>query len=224
MISAPPSPAVAETPPIFDGQFGPYTITPADRRGVYIYRGALVVSALCFAAGTILGLAVKAPWSTVAISPLFSGFSLGLGASLLTIHIYMRSLHRLLQGCWVLGAVAAFVVAHHWEPPFIETVYAQPATLWGVGFTFVALTGLFLKEAVCFNRLEAKLLAPLVPLVLLGHLTGWVPVAVERGLLVAWAGLFVLFAARKLTQAVPADIGDKSVFAHLAEQRAAARS
>jgi len=215
---------MAKAAPTVEGQFGPYTITPADRRGVYLYRGALAVAALCFAAGTVLGLAVDAPWATVAISPLYSGFSLGLGVSLLTIHIYMRSLHRLLQGCWGLGAVAGFVVAHHWDLPLIETVYHHPATLWGVGFTFVALTGLFVKEAVCFNRLEAKLLAPLVPVVLLGHLTGLVPGAIEQGLLVAWAGLFVLFAARKLTQAVPADIGDKSVFAYLAQQRATARS
>jgi uncharacterized integral membrane protein len=39
---------------------------------------------------------------------------------------------------------------------------------------------------------------------------GW-----ERGLLAAWAVLFLVFAVRKLIQAIPPDIGDKSVFAYL---------
>jgi hypothetical protein len=38
-------------------------------------------------------------------------------------------------------------------------------------------------------------------------------------LLASWAGLFLLFAWRKIPQAIPADIGDKSVFAYLKQQR-----
>ena len=45
-----------------------------------------------------------------------------------------------------------------------------------------------------------------------GHLTGVVPPEVERALLVAFNALALVFAARKYTQAVKDDIGDKSVF------------
>jgi uncharacterized integral membrane protein len=91
----------------------------------------------------------------------------------------------------------------------------QPQVLWGIGFTFAALTGIFFKEAFCFNRLETKLLTPLVPLLLLGHLFGWLPLGTEQLLLAAWAVLFVVFALRKAVQPIVPDIGDKSVFAYL---------
>lgn len=45
-----------------------------------------------------------------------------------------------------------------------------------------------------------------------GHLTGLVPPEAERALLVAFNALVLVFAARKYTQAVKDDIGDKSVF------------
>ena len=47
---------------------------------------------------------------------------------------------------------------------------------------------------------------------LAGHLTGWVPPAGERALLATFTALALVFAARKYTQAVKDDIGDKSVF------------
>jgi uncharacterized integral membrane protein len=199
---------------IYQGQFGEFTITAADRRGVVIYRLGLFVAALCFAVGSGLAL-----WQGEAIAPfltpLYSGFSIALAVSLLMIHIYMAALHRTLQAFWLIGSIAALAVAHLYPEPFAVSVYAHPATLWGVGFTFAALTGIFFKEAFCFNRLETKLLTPVVPLLLVGHLTGVLAIGWERGLLAAWAVLFLVFAVRKLIQAIPPDIGDKSVFAYL---------
>jgi len=94
-------------------------------------------------------------------------------------------------------------------------------TLFGVGFTFAALTGIYFKEAFCFNRIETKFLTPLVPVLLLGHLTGVIPAIGEQLLLGIWAILFVVFALRKVVQPIPPDIGDKSVFAYLKEKRTA---
>jgi uncharacterized integral membrane protein len=91
----------------------------------------------------------------------------------------------------------------------------------GVGFTFAALTGIYFKEAFCFNRLETKVLTPLVPVLLLGHLSGVLPLAWEQVLLGIWAVLFIVFALRKVVQAIPPDIGDKSVFAYLKQKRTA---
>jgi uncharacterized integral membrane protein len=143
-----------------------------------------------------------------------------LGVSLLTIHIYMVVLHRALQGAWLVGCLASGAIALLTPEPLLLYLYEHPLTLLGVGFVFVALTGIFFKEAFCFDRLETKLLTPLVPLLLLGHLVGILPVAVEQGLLAAWALLFLVFALRKTVQEIPADIGDKSVFDHLKAQRA----
>lgn len=207
-------------PTVYEGQFGEFTITQADRRGVLIYRAGLMVAALSFAIG--VGLVLWQPNNLVvlkALTPLYTCFTAALAVSLLAIHIYMVSLHRALQAFWLIGTIASLAVAHGSPDPFVATVYHHPITILGVGFTFAALTGIFFKEAFCFDRLETKFLTPLVPLLLLGHLFGLLPVAVEQVLLAGWAGLFLVFAVRKALQAIPPDIGDKSVFDYLHQQR-----
>jgi uncharacterized integral membrane protein len=77
------------------------------------------------------------------------------------------------------------------------------------------LTGIYFKEAFCFNRAETKVLTVIVPLLLLGHLLGILPTQAEQFLLGVWATLFLVFALRKVVQAIPPDIGDKSVFTYL---------
>lgn len=209
---------------VYQGQFGEYTITQSDRIGVIIYRSGLLVACLCFAIGTSLVLLVGNNSEVLQLlTPLYACFSLALGISLATIHIYMIALHRLLQLFWLIGSIAACILALQSSEPLALTVYNHPTTLFGIGFTFAALTGIYFKEAFCFNRLETKLLTPLVPFLLLGHLTGLLPLTAEQVLLAIWAVLFAVFALRKITQAIPADIGDKSVFAYL-KQRQSARA
>jgi uncharacterized integral membrane protein len=205
-------------PVVFEGAFGPYTITDADKRGVLIYRLSLLAGALSL-------LALVAVWwlqgqTSVWLTPLFFLMALSLGISLLTIHIYLRPLHRLLQLFWLVGTGTAVVLTVQ-QADLLGTLVAQPANLWGIGFLFVALTGLYFKEAFCFRRSEAKLLTFLVPVLLLGHLTGGLPEGAKAALLVGWAGLFLIFALRKFSQTADADIGDKSVFDHLEQQRQA---
>jgi len=215
-VSASPSP----TPEIYTGQFGNFTITAADRREVLTYRAGLVVAALsqAIATGLLFGRGGTEPvlW---ALTGLYGLFSLGLGVALLTIHIYLVPLHRLLQVFWGIGAAAAITLSLVAQQPLARVVYEQPLSVLGIGFTFAALTGIFFKEAFCFDRLETKLLTPLVPVLLLGWLVGVWPVAIARGLVAAWSVLFVVFALRKCWQEIPSDIGDKSVFAYLARQR-----
>ncbi len=210
------SPTAESIEPVYQGHFGEFTITAADRRGVMIYRAGLMVAALCFAIGTTLVLYQSSdPTVQALLTPLYTGFVAGLAVSLLTIHIYMIALHRALQAFLLIGAIASLVVAHLYPEPFAVTVYQHPVTILGVGFTFAALTGIFFKEAFCFDRLETKLLTPIVPLLLLGHWSGLLPLVVEKSLLAAWAVLLMVFALRKAFQAIPDDIGDKSVFEHL---------
>ncbi|MBW4453924.1 MAG: DUF2301 domain-containing membrane protein [Nostoc indistinguendum CM1-VF10] len=208
-------------PEVYQGQFGEFTITQSDRTGVIIYRAGLMVAALSFAIGSALVLLNNNPTIFTTLTLLYTCFSLALGVSLFTIHIYMVSLHRILQIFWAIGSIASVILAILSSEPLALTVYNQPVTLFGVGFIFVALTGIYFKEAFCFNRLETKILTLIVPLLLLGHLVGILPTQAESVLLGIWATLFLVFALRKTVQAIPADIGDKSVFTYLKEQRLA---
>jgi uncharacterized integral membrane protein len=208
-------------PEVYHGQFGEFTITQSDRTGVIIYRAGLMVAALSFAIGSALVLLNNNPTVVTGLTPLYACFSLALGVSLFTIHIYMVSLHRMLQLFWAIGSIASVILALSSSEPLAVTVYNQPMTLFGVGFIFVALTGIYFKEAFCFNRVETKVLTVTVPLLLLGHLVGILPTQGESFLLGIWATLFLVFTLRKTVQAIPADIGDKSVFTYLKEQRLA---
>jgi uncharacterized integral membrane protein len=207
-------------PVVYQGEFGEFTITDRDRREVIIYRSGLMVAAISFAIATALILWQGTnPTVLLAVTLLYNVFALALGVSLLVVHIYLRPLHQALQLFWIVGAIAALIFGHTNPEPFALTIYRNPLTLLGVGFTFAALTGIYFKEAFCFNRVETKLLTILVPFLLLGHLTGLLPIAAERVLLGTWAGLFLVFAIRKVIQPIPPDIGDKSVFDYLHQQR-----
>jgi len=204
---------------VYQGQFGEFTITDSDRTGVIVYRTGLAVAALCFAIGTTLVLQQgNNPRAIQAVTPIFACFWLALGVSLATIHIYMTALHKVLQLFWAIGGVAAIVVALQSSEPLALAVYDHPATLWGIGFTFAALNGIYFKEAFCFNRLETKFMTPAVPLLILGHIFGFLSPDKEQFLLGVWAALFIIFAVRKFFQAIPQDIGDKSVFEYLKNQ------
>ena len=206
----------------YDGQFGTFVITPDDRREVVIYRIGLAVAAFSFALGAgLLMLGSAIPGMLWAISGLYLLMWLGLGVSLWFIHIYLRPLDQALQIFWLVGGLASLGLAIAFPTPLALTVYQQPLSVLGIGFTFAALTGIFFKEAFCFNRLETKVLTLLVPATLLTHMVGAMPVTLGQNLLMVWAVLFTVFALRKLVQPIPPDIGDKSVFEYLKQQRQA---
>ena len=206
-------------PQTYQGQFGEYTITKHDRLEVIIYRGGLVVAAASFAIACNLFF-VRGQAALAAITPLFILFSLGLGVSLWFIHIYLKPLHLVLQAFWAIGTLATIAIAISSNEPLALYIYEHPLTLFGTGFTFAALTGIYFKEAFCFNRIETKILTPVVPLLLLGHMTGIIPIEMEQALLGIWSIGFSVFAIRKMTQEIDPDIGDKSVFAYLKSKSA----
>ncbi|MBE9066826.1 DUF2301 domain-containing membrane protein [Leptolyngbya cf. ectocarpi LEGE 11479] len=204
----------------YEGQFGSFVITPDDRREVVIYRGGLGLAAFSFALGVVLLLAGGAGIGMLwAVTVCYGTLWLGLGVSLWFIHIYLRPLHQALQIFWLVGGVASLGIAIAQPGPLALTVYQQPLSILGIGFTFAALTGIFFKEAFCFNRLETKFLTLLIPALLLTHMVGALPADLGRDLLGVWAVLFAVFAVRKLIQPIPPDIGDKSVFEYLKQQR-----
>jgi uncharacterized integral membrane protein len=205
-----------QEPVIYKGQFGEFTIDPHDRQEVIVYRSGLAIAALSFAITTLLLLRYKSPEF---VTPLYWIFWAGLGVSLWKIHIYLKPLHRALQVFWAIGGIASAAIALSTSQPLAVYVYQHPLYILGIGFTFAALTGIFFKEAVCFNRAETKLLTPIVPVLLLGHLFGLLPLQWEQFLLSTWAALFGIFAIRKVIQEIPPDIGDKSVFEYLKKEK-----
>jgi len=214
-------------PTTYQGQFGEFVIDDRDRQGVMIYRGALMAAATCFTAGAIAIITQERSWTLTILPWLYAGFTVGLGVALWYIHIYLKVLHQALQAFWAIGAIAGLIftaIALQTQQPLALYIYEHPPTILGIGFTFAALTGIFFKEAFCFNRLETKFLVAIAPTLLLGHLVGLLSVATEQGLLLAWALLFMIFAIRKLVQDIPADIGDKSVFAYLEQQKSQANN
>ncbi|ELR99961.1 DUF2301 domain-containing membrane protein [Gloeocapsa sp. PCC 73106] len=204
---------------IYQGQFGEFIIERRDRLEVIIYRLGLTLAASCFVLGTISVLLFGSHIVVLnLLTVLFFLFCGGLGISLVTIHIYLAPLKRLLQIFCLVGTLSGLVLLSVISEPLALYVYNHPMTLWGIGFSFAALTGIYFKEGFCFQRLETKLLTPLVPIFLLGHMFGIWSVTLEKALLLTWAILFLIFAIRKLVQPIPPDIGDKSVFTYLKTQ------
>ncbi len=201
---------------VYQGQFGTFEITERDRAEVITYRSGLLVAALSFTVGTLLFFWQGAtPLVLNSLTVLYGLFSLGLGISLWTIHIYLIPLHRLLQIFWFIGTMSAIVLGIQADVPLALYIYNNPLTIFGVGFTFAALTGIYFKEGFCFHRLETQILTPVVPVLLLGHLTGVMQPQIEQVLLAVWTVCFIVFALRKFPQDIPSDIGDKSVFDYL---------
>jgi len=207
-----PSPA----DPVFDGVFGPYTITDQDRREVLGYRLALTTVALG-QLGLLLtwrqgGEALLWPWLLL--------MAAGLGLALRWIHIYLRPLHRTLQLFWLAGCLGGLVLAQRVGAAAIgEALREQPLWILAVGPFFAALTGVGFKEFFCFRRPEAIGVTLLLPVALLGRLSGLLPVATTSALLTVESVLLLVLCLRKFPMPAAADVGDKSVFLHLEAQR-----
>ena len=203
---------------VYEGQFGSFTIEQSDRQEVILYRTGLAIAAGSLLIATVCCFLAPAVAGTVATF-CYGLLWAALGLSLFKIHIYLRLLHRVLQIFWVIGGLASIAIALVYPTPLALSAYQFPLTIFGIGFTFAALTGIFFKEAFCFNRLETKFLSFLVPGLLLGHMAGVLSTPTEQGMLVAIAVLFAIFAIRKVIQPIPPDIGDKSVFEYLEKER-----
>lgn len=204
--------------PQFEGMYGTYTITEHDRREVQRYRIALLVSGLSFSAGLLQWWQIGSEWAWLWMLPLAAG----LGSALQWIHIYLRPLHRALQLFWLLGCLGWGVLLVLSGPSqALATLQGQPLWILAIGPLFAALAGIGFKEFFCFRRPEAIGLTLLLPIALLGRLSGLLDPGFCLGLLTSAALLLVVLALRKFGIPAAADVGDKSVFAYLDQQRAA---
>jgi uncharacterized integral membrane protein len=205
---------------IYQGQFGNFTITQSDRQEVMIYRLGLAIAGLSFSTGTILFLWQDlTPIIEQILTVLFTVFIMGLGVSLQTIHIYLKPLHNTLKIFWLIGTISTIIFAVKSQESLVIFIKNQPLSLLGIGFIFASLTGIFIKEAFCFNRIEAKILSVIIPSSLLGYIIGIFPLQLEQILLTIWGILFLVFLMGKSIQEIPPDIGDKSVFEYLKNKK-----
>jgi len=208
--------APAPDDPRFEGMFGSYTITAADRREVLAYRLALTTVAVA----QLAALGQWHWWGPSGLTPWLVLMALGLGLALRWIHIYLRPLHQALQLFWLLGCLGGLGLGLRVGPTaLVATLVAQPLWILAVGPAFAALAGVGFKEFFCFRRPEAIGVTLLLPLVLLGRLVGLLPVEPAGLLLGLEAVLLLVLCLRKFPMDAAADIGDKSVFAHLEAER-----
>ena len=208
------SPAMGD--PVFEGVYGPFSITGQDRREVLGYRLALLTTAIAQAA-------LLAQWHWVGpdtLWPWLLPMAAGLGLALRWIHIYLRPLHRALQLFWLAGCVGFAALAWASGPGAMATsLAANGRWIWAIGPFFAALAGIGFKEFFCFRRPEAIGVTLLLPLALLGHLSGLLDASACGSLLAIEAALLVVLTLRKFPMEAAADVGDKSVFAYLEGQR-----
>ncbi|OVA17366.1 Protein of unknown function DUF2301 [Macleaya cordata] len=187
---------------------------------VILYRSGLVTAAASFViAGSTAFLPDDAFLANILkqnINLLYALGAGGLGLSLFLIHIYVTEIKRTLQALWALGVVGSLATFLSLAQPVGESlpqyVVDNPTAVWFIGPLFAALTGLVFKEGLCYGKLEAGVLTFIIPSILLGHLTGLMDDGLKLNLLGVWMVLFGIFAARKFTQPIKDDIGDKSVF------------
>ena len=203
--------------PMFEGMFGTYTIDERDRREVLGYRLALTAVAV----GQLgllwqwhqFGPALLWPWLVL--------MAAGLGLALQWIHIYLRPLHLALKLFWLLGCAGGLLLAWRLGPAaMLPALAAQPLWILAIGPFFAALCGIGFKEFFCFRRPEAIGVTLLLPVALLGRLSGLLDPGFTLNLLALESALLLVLCLRKFPMAAAADVGDKSVFTYLARQRA----
>lgn len=102
--------------------------------------------------------------------------------------------------------------AHLQDAQITEYVSSHREAVWLVGPLFASVTGLGIKEGLCYGTAAAAGITLVTPVLCLGHLSGLMPEAGTKALLMALNLLVVAFAAGKYSQPIEGDIGDKSVF------------
>jgi len=220
---------------VYQGVYGPWSVDAADIAEVQLYRAGISLSSVSLLAGaaTMIG---GLPAPAALLNAECVAASLGLGLSLKLIHLYVSEIKLVFQSLWALGtAGGAWLMLTHLETPLPVFVAEHSWAALCVGPFFAAITGVAIKEGLCYGKAEAAALAlvrsprpppcvarsegllresamQVTPLWMGGHLTGLLPRDAETVLAAAFTLIFTIFSARKFTQAIKDDIGDKSVF------------
>ena len=179
------------------------TLDGFDRMTVKLYRGGIVVSALALV-GFAIHQALAANGVAVPGWLPRAGVLVGTALAVADLHLYDKRIR------WLVGAVAWIGATGL----LVGTAHGGALGHWvghaGLGFLFVALSALALKERLCFRiwglrGVPVLLAASLIPL-----LGGWpAPAAVLLGI----AGLiYGALAVAKLKMPLHFDIGNKDAY------------
>ena len=136
-----------------------WRVEDGDIAEVLAYRGGISVAALCAAyvtAAMALDLPGVPAWSLDAAC---ATGTVALGASLVLIHMYVSEIKRVIQALFVTGALGGVWIAATQDVAVPQYVAAHPLATLAVGPAFAALTGVAIKEGLCYGKLEAALLA-----------------------------------------------------------------
>ena len=196
--------------PAYPGLYCDWSVTPTDVAEVWAYRVCLSIVAIAVLACSSVVFVPDAP---VNLNAAYFTGATSLGVALVLIHMYVDPIKKAMQAMWIAGFVGSVgIAATHGDSSVPVFVASHPWSVWLVGPMFAALTGVAFKEGMCYGKAECAGLFFVVPAMLLGHLTGLGSEGFEKGSIVVWCALIAMFAARKYTQEVKDDIGDKSVF------------
>ena len=196
----------------FEGVYGRYAITFHDHKEVQRYRIAVFCCAISLCGGLsqwiLFGPALAWLWLVA--------LSISLGLALNWIHIYLRPLHKTLQIFWATGSLSLILMLLTLNTnSILPSLASRPILTIALGPLFAALTGLGFKEFFCFGRPEAIGLTILLPIALLGHLSGLLGNSTVMTLLCIAGLLLLVMATRKFGMSTAADVGDKSVFEYM---------
>ena len=198
------------------GVYGDFIVTSKDKQEVLYYRLSILCCALFFLVGLVQWFANGSNQIWIC----FTGMAISLGLSLKWIHMYLRPLHQALKIFWAIGCIGFGIVAYHFGlTDFIYGLKEDPKWVLLVGPLFASLTGVGFKEFFCFRRLEAIGITIFIPIAFIGHLTKVANGTLTFGLLFLSSLLLLVLGIRKFNLPAEADIGDKSVFDFLENQR-----
>lgn len=200
--------------PVYEGVYGKWTIDEKDKQEVFLYRTGLTISASAMAIGTAISY-LPPPVADSLYNPLCFAGLVGFGLSLTQVHMYVSQIRQTIQALWLLGAVGVLYLAVTHDAPVPICVAENAGYVWIVGPFFASMTGLTIKEGLCYGKAEATLLALFLPATLLGHLSEIIPGNVLHFCFGLCTVLFCVLAGRKYSQPIKDDIGDKSVFMFL---------
>ena len=117
---------------------------------------------------------------------------------------------------WGLGCIGwLFLITKFGVVGTLTELTNNPLYVLAIGPFFSAITGIGFKEFFCFQKIEAIGLTLFIPIALMGHLFGVLPLNFILIILYAAALTLVVLAIRKFGTDAAADIGDKSVFEYL---------
>ena len=198
------------------GVYGNFIVTSSDKKEVFFYRLSIFFCGLFFSIG-------MAQWFSNGSNQIWIwliGMTISIGLSLNWIHIYLKPLHQTLKILWLIGCIGFVILTNHFGlTNIIQGFREYPKSILFIGPLFASLTGIGIKEFFCFRRIEAIGITIFIPIALIGYLTELANERFTFVMLVFSSLLLLVMGIRKFNLPAEADIGDKSVFEFLENQR-----